>query len=226
MKIAICDDESVQRAYVRRLVEKLAPDAQVQEFESGESLLFNWPVGFDAAILDIQMGGMDGVTLARRIRETDRRAQLVFLTAFPDYMQAGYEVEAVHYLMKPVSEEKLNWCLERIRERLCAPQPALLIQTEQGPVRLLCREILFLESEGHYVRFRTTAGEYRARMSLQEAEPQLGAGFYKSHRSTLINLRFVRRIAREGVYMTDGSMAPLARRLYDAANRAFIEFEE
>ena len=130
MHIAICDDEGAMAARVEQCAERWSVECgqfcDVRAFSSGEELLFetadSYP--FDLILLDIDLGGgkLSGLDLARKIRETDIRVSLAFLTNYPDHVFEGYEVAALRYIMKPVTEENLfpllDLALERIGHRL------------------------------------------------------------------------------------------------------------
>ena len=111
-RIAICDDRQEDREYVRQLTARWAQQrgnqVEMTEFCSAEQFLFSCPQpDFDLLLLDIEMGEMDGVSLAKQVRRTNELMQIVFITGYSDYITEGYEVAALHYLMKPVKEEKL-----------------------------------------------------------------------------------------------------------------------
>lgn len=88
-------------------------------FLSAESFLFHYAEDktYDILLLDIEMGKMDGVTMAREIRRDNQTVQIVFITGYSDYISEGYEVAALHYLMKPVNEQKLYAVLDRACEK-------------------------------------------------------------------------------------------------------------
>ena len=119
LKIAIVDDEPADRAYLMELTRRWGEAAghtlQLETFPSAESFLFQCEAegGFQILLLDIEMGGMDGVTMARKVRREDDAVQIIFITGYSDYIAEGYEVEALHYLMKPVDEGKLFSVLGR-----------------------------------------------------------------------------------------------------------------
>lgn len=113
MKIAICDDDSVQLKYIYTLVRKWSNIAKNNSvifcYSNAEELLFNYTPGcFDVLLLDIQMTGENGISLAKRIRSFNDDAAIIFITAVSDYVFDGYDVGAVQYLLKPVNE---NNCL-------------------------------------------------------------------------------------------------------------------
>lgn len=121
-KIAICDDTEADRNYIKDLVTRWAHSSNQQIdihlFSSAEEFLFEYEEdkGYQILLLDIEMGKMDGVTMAKKLRETNDSAQIIFVTGYSDYFAEGYEVSALHYLMKPVKEDKLFEVLDRAVE--------------------------------------------------------------------------------------------------------------
>ena len=122
--IAICDDEQAEIDYLSTLVNQWASRKgvaiQLNEFPSAESFLFAYEGQHtDILLLDIEMGGMDGVTLAKKIRLMNKEVQIIFVTGYMEYIADGYDVEALHYLLKPVSEEKLVLLFANTSTILC-----------------------------------------------------------------------------------------------------------
>ena len=124
LSLMICEDEPAQTAFLAELAQRWADrrrlPVQILSYPSAESFLFSYsedPAG-DILLLDIQLDGMDGVSLAKKIREGNQRIQIIFITGLPDFMGEGYEVDALHYLLKPVREEKLFQVLDRAADRL------------------------------------------------------------------------------------------------------------
>lgn len=123
-KIAICDDSVMDQNYVLNIMQEWAANRkhtiQANTFPSAESFLFHYidEKDYDILLLDIEMDGMDGVSLAKRIRQDNESVQIVFITGFPDFISEGYEVSALHYLMKPVSAEKLFTVLDKATANL------------------------------------------------------------------------------------------------------------
>ena len=122
-KIAICDDSGADRQFVLNMVRAWASSAghtvHIDDFPSAESFLFRYAEesDYDILLLDIEMGAMDGVTMAKELRKSNDTVQIIFITGYSDYISEGYEVAALHYLMKPVKEEKLRSVLDRAVER-------------------------------------------------------------------------------------------------------------
>lgn len=227
-KIAICDDSPADIVYLQGLVSKWARKAdevvKAQTFASAEAFLFQYEEdkAFDILLLDIEMAEMDGVTLARKIRAGNQQVQIVFITGYTDYIADGYEVEALHYLLKPVKEEKLFEVLERAVVKLARNERTLLLETVDGTVRVPLYEIRWIEVQRNYVTIHA-AEDYTAKKSLSEVEAELDEGFMRTGRSFIVNLKQVRRIGKNEVILADGSMVPLSRGYYEKLNRAMIE---
>lgn len=132
-KIAICDDLATDRNYLSSLCEIWGRHncyrIQISEFTSAENFLFHYAEkkDFDILLLDIEMGAMDGVTMARKLRQDNHTVQIIFITGYADYISDGYEVDALHYLMKPLQEEKFFTVLDRAVTKLIKNEKVLNI---------------------------------------------------------------------------------------------------
>ena len=213
LRVSICEDDAAQAQFLAQEVRAFAPGARVETFARGEDMLLARGELADILLLDIQMPGMDGVALARELRARGNQAQIIFVTGFADYMQAGYDVEAVHYLLKPVKPEKLLEVLSRARERLESGARMAALRIEGEWVRLRVQDVLYAESRGHYAHiFLRDGGD------LADA---LGADFFRCQRSFLVNMRCVARVTAAHLVLDGGREIPLARGLREAAVRAF-----
>ncbi|RKJ21135.1 DNA-binding response regulator [bacterium D16-50] len=228
-RFAVCDDSSADRAYVTALIEAWGCSRdillQIEDYPSAEAFLFAYEgnEAVDVLFLDIEMGDMSGVELAKRLRQMGAGLQIVFLTGYMEYIAEGYDVEALHYLIKPVAQEKLGAVLDRAVERLKTRENVLLLSLPDGVVRLPLYEIRYLEVMKNYVTLHAVE-EYSVKRSLSELTKELDESFYRIHRSYIVNLRFVKRITRTEVTLKDGAALPLSRKLYDGLNQALIKY--
>ncbi len=228
-RFAVCDDSSADRAYVTALIEAWGCSRdillQIEDYPSAEAFLFAYEgnEAVDVLFLDIEMGDMSGVELAKRLRQMGAGLQIVFLTGYMEYIAEGYDVEALHYLIKPVAQEKLGAVLDRAVERLKTRENVLLLSLSDGVVRLPLYEIRYLEVMKNYVTLHAVE-EYSVKRSLSELTKELDESFYRIHRSYIVNLRFVKRITRTEVTLKDGAALPLSRKLYDGLNQALIKY--
>lgn len=227
-KIAVCDDSDTDRKYVQALVEQWADAAGhtviISAFSSAESFLFQYADSsdFDMLLLDIEMGEMDGVTMAKGLRRSNDAVQIVFITGYSDYISEGYEVSALHYLMKPVSANKLFAVLDRAAEKLRKTERMLTLDASGETVRVPISKIRYAQVHGNYVTVHAKE-EYVVKMTLGELFGKLDESFYRVGRSAIVNLDFISRVTKTDIVLKDGSVIQLPRGAYDGVNRAIIE---
>ena len=155
--IAICDDSTTDLDYISVLVTDWAKvsgnTVNIKAFPSAEAFLFTYEddKNFDILLLDIEMGGMDGVQLAKEVRRDNETIQIVFITGYSDYVTEGYEVSALHYLMKPVQKEKLFEVLERAVQKIKKNERVLMLELSGEMVCIPFYEIRYLEVCQNYV---------------------------------------------------------------------------
>lgn len=217
MRVAVCDDEPLFR---EMLHEKILRDgfandyeAEVEEYEDGDALLEAQEKGYSADVyfLDVQMGGGtdDGIRTARELRCRGERGLIVYVTAYFDYVQAGYEVKAFRYLLKSQIQDKLFEVLRDVRRELSVKEFFFKAQGEN--MRIDRRRILYLESRLRMIRLVTKTEEYSFYARLEEVQKQLGEGFLRCHKSFLVNLEKVERFSKERVVLEDGISIPVSR---------------
>lgn len=230
LNIAICDDEQNQIKYVKDIVSEWAETKGhtpiFAEFSSAESFLFDYAENqnYDILLLDIEMAKMTGIDLAKKVREENSRVQIVFITGYPDFMSEGFEVAALHYLMKPVKKEKLFAVLDRAVENMAKGPRFVLFSLGKETLRVYVEDIRYAESDGHYVLLHAGGETHRLRMTIPEIEKELGEGFFRTGRSFVVGLKYVARITKASVYLEDGTELPLGKGLYDDMNKALIRY--
>ena len=167
---------------------------------------------------------MDGVEMARRVRRENGTVQIIFITGYSDYIAEGYDVEALHYLMKPVHEERLFAVLDRAVTKLKQEERCLNLELSGEMVRLPFYEIRYLDVHQNYVTVH--AGEdYRVKRTLSEFEKELDSRFVRAGRALILNLKYIKRVTKTEVWLSNGTVLPLPRGAYEPLNRAIIEAE-
>ena len=226
-KIAICDDSDADRNYVSDLAARWAANrghtVQIAQFPSAENFLFRYAEGndYDILLLDIEMGHMDGVTMAKKLRRDNDTVQIVFITGYSDYISEGYEVAALHYLMKPVKEDKLCSVLDRAAEKLSKNEKVLHFQIGGEMFRVPIHQIRYAEVTGNYVTIHA-AQCLTVKMTLGRLEKELDDRFYRVGRSAVVNLTQISRVTKAEIGLNDGAAIPLPRGAYEGVNRAII----
>ncbi len=230
MRIAYCDDEITQTAYLKELVREWEqagnPLCEVTTYGSAEEMLFENPASFpfDFIILDIQMDKMNGMELARAIRQLDPYVALAFLSNSRQYVFEGYEVQAVRYLLKPLTGEQLFPLLEMVRKQSERDRQYIIVGKAGDKVRLDIRDIYYIEAFGHYVNIHTEKRAYEVKININEIYRKLNTDFIPTHRSFLVNLRYVERITRTDCILRTEITVPISRNSYKDVNQAFIRY--
>ena len=223
-RVAICDDCAADAQFVSEILKAWADErgaeVNAEIYPSAESFLFAYDENkaYDMLLLDIEMGGMDGVSMARRVRAGNKTVQIIFITGYSDYIAEGYDVAALHYLMKPVNREKLFGVLDRAVERLKRSQRCLNLDM----VRIPLYEIRYIDVRQNYVTVHAKH-DYTVKRTLNEFEKELDSGFTRIGRSMIVNLNRICRVTRAEVVLNDGTVLPLPRGAYEPLNRAIIQ---
>ena len=196
----------------------------MKEFQSAEEFLFHYEDDkkYDILLLDIEMKQMNGVELAKKIRMGDREVQIIFISGYHDYIGDGYDVEALHYILKPVQKEKLFAVLNRACEKLKKNEAALFLEMPDGMERIPLYEIRYIEVRSNYVTVHGTK-DYTVKATLASVESELDERFFKVGRSFVVNMNYIRKISKKEVSLEGDIFVPLSRGYYQPLNRAFID---
>ena len=229
-RIAICDDSDTDRQYISGLVDRWAMNTghtvKISPFVSAENFLFRYAEknDYDILLLDIEMGTIDGVTMAKKLRQENDAVQIVFITGYSDYISEGYEVAALHYLMKPVKEEKLFSVLDRAVVKLSKNEKVLNFEISGEMVRVPVYQIRYADVFGNYVTIHAL-DDLTVKMTLGDLEKELDDRFFRVGRSAIVNLTRISRVTRKEIRLNDGVSIPLPRGAYEGVNRAIINLE-
>lgn len=221
ISIAVCDDELLDcvtiSAQIRTIMEELGAAFCIEQFQSGGELLKS--LGrFDIIFLDILMEGMDGMETARRCRSLAFDKVLVFFSSSRDYVFDAYDVEAFQYLVKPIEDKKLKKVLQKAvcktEER---SQAFILVSRDRQNRKLFLDDIYYFEIRGRMIDIHGTGGifSYYEQIGILERELQ-GKGFFRCHKSCLVNLKYVDVYNRQELVLDNGERIAIAKRRYEA----------
>lgn len=225
MKIAICDDEWIQLQATKAQLEEAykSLDLRIDVFQDGRQLIASTEkICYDLIILDIEMPGIDGLSVARKLRELDQEMALVFLTSHLEYALKGYEVNALRYLTKPVKKEQLTEIINHLIEKNSEARK-ILLKAEDEMVMVSVRDILYMEACNQDIRIVTRDREYLRRYNIRDYEEQLNPYFFvRCHRSYLVNLSHIARIAGRDIVVDNQDIIPLSRTREKSVKEALI----
>lgn len=224
LRIGICDDSAeariALRAALERALDRRKGEGTFFEFSSGEGLL-RWlekhAGELDMAFLDIEMGELDGMETARRLRAADEGLQLVFVTGYTDYVFDGYSVGALGYLMKPPRPERLDEVLDRgLEARLRDEEKMFLCRSGETVYRIPRKTIRYFVSDRRQVTCVAAARTYVFYGKLDEVERAVGEGFVRIHQRYLVRCASVDRLEGSWVFIGEEAL-PISRACRAAA---------
>ncbi len=216
LKIGICDDDAAQVDLTESLTSQWAQEnghnIKIKTYNSAESFLFDFEEknDFDILLLDIEMGETDGVALAKQVRKKSETVQIVFITGYSDYISEGYDVAALHYLMKPLKAEKLFEVLNRAAVKIKKDEKTVILKTEDEIFRIPIREIKYIDVCKNDITIHAKS-DITVRKTLSEIEKELDSRFFRTGRQSIINLDYVRRTSKNCVYLAGGDEVSLPR---------------
>ncbi|MGI6704256.1 MAG: LytR/AlgR family response regulator transcription factor [Clostridia bacterium] len=213
IKVLIADDEAPAREELSFLISRLVGFQVVGVASSGSQAVFLIKeLHPQVVFLDIQMPGLNGLEVSKAIEALDPKPLIVFVTAYDEYALNAFEVEAVDYLLKPVSDDRLLKTARRLKE-LLEPKLAEKIETllsgqgkepvlkripveKNGRIKLLePGEIVCFFADQGYIVARTGAGDFITNFTLNELEDKIGQRtFFRCHKSYIVNLDYIKEI--------------------------------
>lgn len=199
-QIAVVEDNDAMRAQLCGFIAQYAQESghqlDVTAFSDGAQLVEPYRPGFDIIFLDIEMPTLGGMPTAERIRRKDPDVVLVFVTNMAQYAIRGYEVDALDFVLKPVSYYQFSTKLERALQRIRRRRGGQVALQVSGGVQLLdTDDILYLETRDRLLHYHTATDTWSVRGSLLKAEKDLAAyHFARCNQCYLVNLRHVRGV--------------------------------
>ena len=183
IRVAIVDDDGADRKKIRDCLDFVARKEnqifEVSEFCNAESFFMKFDCNYEIVFFDIDMPCCDGMTAAKRLRRIDKVVTLVFITNLAQYAVAGYEVDALDYILKPVDKYSFSLKMKRVLSRTVKnAEDSIMVPTDdKDMIPLKISTIRYVEVRGHYVVFHTADGEYSQYSTLKSVEDKL-SGFW------------------------------------------------
>lgn len=224
IRIAIAEDDPgcarQLNDYIRDYGKESGYEFSVEVFTDGDQLVDNCRGQFDIILMDVQMPIMDGMEAAAEIRKTDREVIIIFITNMAQYAIRGYEVDALDYVLKPVSyfafSQRLGRAVQRLKNR---GKSYFTVPVKGRIVKLAASDLFYVESSGHQIIYHARTGVYVSSGTIQEAHEKLEPqGFFRCNKGCLVNLKYVDAV-RDGCAVVNGERLLISR----ARKNAFLE---
>lgn len=232
IRIAICEDQKDQQELLKGYINKVFKGFSVQYsldiFNSGEELLKNYSKDFDIVLLDIQLGEINGMNTARKIRLLDNKVEIIFITSLIEYALEGYEVRAYRYLVKPVKYEDFkNNIINCIRE-VDIKNKYIIVKEQGHRIKIDTNEITYIEVQKETITIHTLKQIYKIKGTMNNIEKEINCSrFCRCHKSYLINLEHAKSIKQYVAILENQEEVPVSRyRFKDTKDKFFDLIEE
>jgi len=233
IKIAICDDEANIRVYLSSLIQAQDCPCEIVEYASAGDCLADYRE-LDLLFLDIELApsgsGLDGMALARKIREraTVTQPVIIFVTGYERYVFDAFDVGAFQYLLKPVDEEKFAQVFSRAVAQIGTakekPERVLTLQSANTSKTVPLDSIYYIESSNHKVELHLKDGEFACYAKIGDLELELQDQFFRIHKGYLVNLVYVAGYSKTEVTLTNGEKLLLSKYKYQDFVKAYLHF--
>lgn len=190
-------------------------DMQYRQYTNGMDFISSYQPIWDLLLLDIEMPLMDGLTLARKIREIDQNVLIIFITKMAQYAMVGYEVSALDYILKPINYHAFAMKLRRVVNLMQTKQQKCLIVQENSFIqKIAINSIRYIDVLGHTITYHTPQGiiSSTGSKSLKELENELiSNGFVRCNKCYLVNLQYVQSVEKDIVVLVGGECLSISR---------------
>jgi DNA-binding LytR/AlgR family response regulator len=230
-RIALCEDEKVyaetQERLCREILGRMDASFEIAAFCGAEDFLAAFSKGgerYHLILLDIIMDGMNGMELAERIREADKEADVIFLTSSPDFMSRGYDVHALHYLLKPVDEGQLGRLIKQVYEDKYQSQ-FYMLRSGTHTQAIILNNIIALEVVNRKIEITLTDGKVCVAGKLSALLEELPQGYFiRCHSGYAVNMRHIQEFDRSEIITKVGKRIPISRSYWEDVKSAYLTY--
>lgn len=224
MKIAIVEDERSCRKQLETNLkswsEKHDIMVNISDYESGEELLLDGFSDHKLIFLDIDLPNMSGMEIAQKLRQSGYRDHIIFVTAHNEYVYEGYHVRALDYILKPITLETLERCLNPVLHEL--ESSTYILRTATSIEKISYASIIAFATQGHYVEIITDQCTYRQKISLKVLKQLLPEDFVQCHRTLIVNINHVVKLDGKNLHLSNRTVYPISRQYMQSVQNAFI----
>ena len=231
LNIVICEDEIEQQEILKDYLEQILNEINIKYeiliFNSGEELFKNYPDNIDIFLLDIQMYGLNGMEVARKIRQIDKKeVEIIFTTSLIEYIQEGYEVRAYRYLLKPIKLEDLKkhiiLCIEELTKN---KESYIAVNEKNNTCKVKISEITYIEIQKREMTIHTINEDYTINSSMSKLENELSKyNFYRCHKSFMVNIDFIKNIKQYIAILDNKEEVPISRYRFKETKSRFLSY--
>lgn len=233
-RIAICEDDKYQidinKLLINKWREKKDVSVDISEFFSAEEFIIKneSTSSYDCIIIDVGLRSMDGIELARVIREENKDISIIFVSGLKEYISYGYDFDAIHYLLKPLNEEKFLECLDKAWNKKYSykeEKKVITVKRYGDIIRLKFTDILYCESHKHYVEINTKDSKVTIKKKISDLEKELDKNlFIRTHKSYIVNISYTKEIKKNSIVLKNNIEIPVSKMKKNAVKDLYFKY--
>lgn len=230
MKIVICDDDKNCIEDVVKLIDEYSNENSIK-FEkyiyySSKEVIEN-NENYDIAVLDVEMPGVDGIELGKKLRKRNSQIVLIYLTAHSQYLDSALNLNAARFFEKPIDKERFFKGLDNALERIDNTTVDFFIREDKSQVRITADSIIYIEIEKRKTRLVTTERSYSTTYTIDYFRDRLlSSVFATPHKSYIVNFNYVTQYERDKIQLAGKYIISVSKSKQTAFRKAFIRFLE
>lgn len=232
MDIAIIEDSKQEMdqliEYVQVYFSKRQVFRTVETYSSGESFLEHWKKKkFDLVFLDIVMGGITGIDVARKIRETSSDCVIIFTSVSTEFALQGFEVRAFDYLIKPLSQDKFEHTMDLCHNELIKHIRYIEVKESRTMLKLPLQDIIYTDYYNHYIQIHTAGKMIRSYQQFDAFAPLLLCypQFLCCYRNCIVNMNRISVVDKNDFIMENGERVPIIRSNRHAIYQQYADYQ-
>lgn len=231
MRIAVVDDSPKDNKILEEYLKEYALEEHIQiQIDSFFNSQLFWeqyfPEKYDIIFLDIYMGEMDGMTVAKTIRERQDNSILIFSTTSEGHAVESYRVRAFYYLLKPYTYEQLYSVLQLCMEAISSHSRYIVVKEGRNQINILLDEIIYTDYSNHYIQIHTLERIIKTYMKFEAFSPlllQFGQ-FICCYRNCIVNMDHVEHLSEQGFSMSNHEIIPIRRGQFYKIKQAYTDY--
>lgn len=226
LKIAIVEDETYIREELRKILlrweqkEIRQYDIITRDFSTSEDFL-KASEKFDLVFMDIELEKKDsGLKAAQKVKERKDSSEIVFLTSHKENVFVGYTVRALNFLVKPIKESEIEWCLRQVVSKI---SDECFIHNGRESFKIYYRDILYFKAKGHYMCIETVNGKYEIMKSLKQVLGELPGEFVQCHRTYIVNIHQIVSIRKNQIILVNKECVDLGEKYKNDVFQLYVK---
>ncbi len=234
LRIALCDDTKEELNRITKYIKEYKAQSDMEIvydcFGSGAELLarVNTGVFYDLIFLDVVMPVINGIDTAKEIYSKNKATKIIFLTISPEFALDSYSVSALDYIIKPINRESFDRAMQKFRSGYIEKESEKIIIQEKSKIMQIALDMLcYVEVYDHNLIYHLSNGDtVTSRQSLSEIENILtrNKGFVKTHRSYIVNIKYIQKVEMNYITTTNGDKVYVSRKNYTPVSDLFLKY--